>query len=206
MADTRDDFPNDENPNMIDRIKESPRTVSALIIILIVAAAIYAFSGDQQNGVAPAADESPAAAEQVEEGESDAATDAETATITPAPIQSPATPVTREQLAESARQLPEARRTESTYVEVAQAGDGITHLARRATTRWLSENQAGFDVTNEHRIYIEDYIQNRLGTQGMSLGQEMEVSFDLVKEAVAASQPLNEQQLRNLSRYTSALS
>ncbi len=39
-----------ESGNWLDRIKQSPRTVSALIIILIVAAAIYAFSGNKQNG------------------------------------------------------------------------------------------------------------------------------------------------------------
>ena len=40
-----DDF-EDDNGGILKRLKESPRTVSALIIILIVAAAIYAFSGD----------------------------------------------------------------------------------------------------------------------------------------------------------------
>src|SRR3989344_3352994 len=38
-----------EDESLFDRIKESPRTVSALIIILIVAAAIYAFSGNEAD-------------------------------------------------------------------------------------------------------------------------------------------------------------
>jgi hypothetical protein len=37
----------EEEGGFIQRVKESPRTVSALIIILIVAAAIYAFSGEE---------------------------------------------------------------------------------------------------------------------------------------------------------------
>lgn len=204
MNDTHDDLRDDEDASFLTRIKESPRTVSALIIILIVAAAIYAFSGDRQtteNTEGEQAATSEATTEQSEEG--DAVTNE--AAVTPAPSQAAPSPVTQEQINETVQQLPQARRTGTEYVEVAQPGDGYTHTARRATTRWLAENQAGFAVTNEHRIYIEDYIQNRLGKQGLSVNQEVTVSFDLVKEAVTSAQQLNEQQLRNLSKYTAAL-
>jgi hypothetical protein len=103
------------------------------------------------------------------------------------------------------RELPQAQRTPEGFMEVAQAGDGYTHLARRAATRWLSENQAGYAVTDEHRIYIEDYIQNHLGTSGLEIGDSHTVTFELIREAVAEAGQLNETQLRNLSQYTSAL-
>ncbi len=170
--------------SFLDRIKESPRTVSALIIILIVAAAIYAFSGEEASTTAP-----------------------RTAESTPRePQPQVAAEVTPDQsIEEQAASLPTAQRTDEGYVEAAQAGDGFTHLARRAATRWLSENQAGYAVSAEHRIYIEDYIQNRLGTRYLALGEEQTIAFDLVREAVAAAGELNEQQLRNLTKYTSAL-
>jgi hypothetical protein len=88
---------------------------------------------------------------------------------------------------------------------VAQPGEGYTHLARRAATQWLSENQTDFAVTDEHRIYIEDYIQNQLGTEGLEIGHSHTITYDMIREAVEAAQGLNEAQLKNLSQYTSAL-
>lgn len=205
MADTDNDRDADyEEGSFVDRIKESPRTVSALIIILIVAAAIYAFSGD--DAAAPTG-ETDQAAVTTQEGEPEEGDEA-----TPAPSQAgevavvTSTPVTQDQLKDEAAKLPEPRKTDNAYVEVAQAGEGTTHLTRRATTRWLSENQAGYNVTNEHRIYIEDYLKDRIGSEGLSLGQEHSISFELVQEAVNAAKELNENQLHNLTQYTHALS
>lgn len=179
--------------SFLDRIKESPRTVSALIIILIVAAAIYAFSGEETSQVAQTTEEA-------------ASTTAATAEASPrAPQPQVAAEATGESIEEAAADLPAVQRTDEGYVEVAQAGDGFTHLARRAATRWLSENQAGYAVTDEHRIYIEDYIQNKLGTRHLALDEQHTISFELAQEAVAAAGELNEQQLRNLTKYTSAL-
>ena len=199
----------------MQRVKESPRTVSALIIILIVAAAIYAFSGDQnqepgdiaQNDQAATTEEQDEAAEEegeeeAEEGEEAAATD-EAATTTP--TQATPEPVDRDALAEQNRALPEASKTDQGYVEVAAAGEGVTHLARKATTRYLSENNVDFNVTNEHRVYIEDYIKDRMGTQGLSLGEQQTISYDLLREAVDSARNLTPAQLNNLSQYTSAL-
>ncbi len=197
-----------ESKSWLDKIKESPRTVSALIIVLIVVAAVYAFSGDKQEipdeGLGNAAPEIA----QVEDGqdvdklaENNAGINGDGAVDTKPDLEV----VTQEQLSESATQLPEVSRTEASFVEVAQAGDGITHLARRAATRWLSENQTGYEVTNEHRIYIEDYIQNQIGTQGLAIGEQVSVSYDLIQEAVAAAGQLNGTQLQNLTQYTPAL-
>lgn len=199
-----------EEGSFIDRIKESPRTVSALIIILIVAAAIYAFSGDDAPTTNDQADQATvtteeSAEESSTEGEENADTAMEETDTAATKTAAPSTPVTQDQMQEAAANLPEPRRSDSGFVEVAQAGDGITHLSRRAVTRWLAENQAGYEVTNEHRIYIEDYIQNGIGSNGLSLGQEQEISFELIKEAVEAANQLNNNQLQNLSQYTYVL-
>jgi glucose/arabinose dehydrogenase len=179
---------------VVQRIKESPRTVSALIIILIVAAAIYAFSdrnvppADVDTETEPAATEEQASPEGQPRDENGAATPTPTGTGTSAP--------------RGQQPLPEASRTNEGFVEVAQTGEGITHLARRAADRWLRDNQAGYTVTAEHRVYIEDYIQNRVGAERLALGETRTVRYDLVAEAVAAARNLNDAQLRNLSRYT----
>lgn len=176
--------PQDEG--LLQRIKESPRTVSALIIILIVAAAIYAFSGPQEEGN-PAPSETPQASAVGQ------------VSVSPVPG-SPTVAATKVTVAPTP--LPEARRTDKAYVEVAQRGEGVTHLARRAAERWLEENQAGYDVTAEHKIYIEDYIKDQISRKGLQLGAEQEISYQLVADAVAAAKELNEKQLKNLSKYT----
>ncbi len=199
--DTNADY---EEGSFIDRIKESPRTVSALIIILIVAAAIYAFSGD--NTTTPEGQTDQAAVTSTEPAaDTDETPAVEEDSETNVTATTPSTPVTQDQIKAEAEKLAEPRQTDTAYVEVAQAGEGITHLSRRAATRYLAENQAGYEITNEHRIFIEDYIQNRIGTQGLSLGQEQPISFELIKEAVAAAQQLNSNQLQNLSQYTYVL-
>lgn len=223
----------EQKGGLLQRIQESPRTVSALIIILIVAAAIYAFSGDEIDPTQELADtgnniedvidgddendeeETPGEDTQDgedengedtsdentqdgEEEEGDVNGDSDEATATPTPTDS-------DQLEEEAKELPEATKTDQGFVEVAQSGEGITHLARKATTRWLSENSPEYTVTQEHRVYIEDYVQDRIGSEGLNLGETRTISFELMQEAVAAAGQLNDQQLENLSQYTSAL-
>lgn len=159
------------------RLKDSPRTVSALIIILVVAAAIYAFSGNN-NGTQPQP------------------------LVTPTPIVGPEG---TQPLVEAIEQLPEEQEIEGGYIETASAGQGATHLARQAATRWLADHDAGYGVTNEHRIYIEDYIQKKLGSPRLEVGDSKTVSFDLIKEAVETAGKLSPKQLKNLTKYTHVL-
>lgn len=206
-----DDFnsTSNEGNSWLDRVKESPRTVSALIIILIVAAAVYAFSGEEP-ATQDLADEGIITEEgaelaQQEQATEEAAEGGETTQEGEGQATEQREEVTQAQLAQESQELPEASKNEQGYQEVAQAGDGITHLARRATTRWLSENQAGYTVSNEHRIFIEDYIQNGTGTQGLAVGETMTVTYDMIAEAVAAAGQLNDGQLNNLAQYTHVL-
>lgn len=204
---------NNESASFMDRVKESPRTVSALIIILIVAAAIYAFSGNknnQGNEQAAVTQESPTP----ESGEpTPAVTPAETTTPTGKTVEKTSTTkpvvalreVSQDDLKMATSKLPEGTKTDSAYVEVAQKGNGLTHLARRATTRYLSENNAGYTITNEHRIYIEDYVRKHLPKGHVAQNSSHEISFDLMKTAVEKAGQLNQKQLHNLTKYTHSL-
>lgn len=174
---------NQDEGSIVERIKESPRTVSAVIIILIVAAAIYAFSGDDLN---------TPSIEETEQPSEENISNKEVAGST-----------NENSMAEII--LPEPEKTAEGFMEVAQPGEGLTHLARRATTKWLSENKSDYDVTDEHRIYIEDYMQKKLGNGLMQIGQTETVTFDLINEAIASASELNESQLQNLSQYTYVL-
>lgn len=96
--------------------------------------------------------------------------------------------------------------TESAFVETAERGDGLTHLARRATTHYLEKN-ADSSLTAEHRIYIEDYLRKKVGHEGGThVGTSVAFSKDLIREAVDASKQLNERQLENLKQYSARVS
>ena len=92
------------------------------------------------------------------------------------------------------------------YLEKAEKGDGVTHLARKATQKFLQENLQDFKVTDEHKIYVEDYLVKKTSSQSLELGQEVEFSVDLIKEAVNESSELSQSQLDNLTQYANLVS
>jgi len=87
------------------------------------------------------------------------------------------------------------------YEQEAKAEDGITHLARRALKEYLQEKGQGLNLTPEHKIYIEDYLQKKTGDYGLKIGQKVTFSEELIKEAIQKAQTLTPEQLQNLSQY-----
>jgi hypothetical protein len=198
------------NPDdgFMNRIKESPRTVSAVIIVLIVAAAIYAFSGNKQNNNEELAGDmtvSPSPEASVTPTPDAKATVAPKTSTAPRATVVPAKPVDKTALMEASKKLASGKIENNTYIETAQKGEGMTHLARRAATRYLADHEAGYTLTNEHRIYIEDYIRKQMQKHPVTVGAQETISFDLVKQAVEAAGKLSAPQLKNLTKYTHAL-
>lgn len=102
---------------------------------------------------------------------------------------------------EADEQVPE--KTESKkYIETAQKGEGITHLARRTLKEYLEDNPQSFNVTPEHKVYIEDELAKKMGGRGLKLGETVEFSSDLIKEALQKAETLTPQQLENLTQYS----
>lgn len=99
-----------------------------------------------------------------------------------------------------------SKETEVSFVETAGRGDGLTVLARRATANYLEKNQDS-TLTKEHKIYIEDYLRKAVGQKGgVRVGTNVEFSKDLIQKAIAASKTLNENQLKNLQKYSARVS
>lgn len=88
------------------------------------------------------------------------------------------------------------------HVETAQEGEGITHLARRALKNYLQDNPQSFQVSPEHKVYIEDYLAKKMGGQTLKLGQTVEFSDDLLKEAIQEAEMLSPQQIENLGQFS----
>ena len=88
-----------------------------------------------------------------------------------------------------------------TYFEVAEPGEGITHLARKALREYLQKKGTGVELTPAHKIYIEDYIQNRIGDRWLQVGEKIEIQEELIKEAIEKAQGLSQQDLENLKHF-----
>ena len=86
------------------------------------------------------------------------------------------------------------------YTVSAEEGDGITNLARKALRKYLEENSVS-DISNEQKIYIEDYLQNKTGGEFLALGETRSFSGNLIEEAIDMSRGLNNNDINNLSKY-----
>ena len=91
--------------------------------------------------------------------------------------------------------------TEGSFVETAVAGEGMTHLARRALANSLEKNPDS-SLTAEHKIYIEDYLRKNVGQKQVHIGTSIEFSKNMINEAIAQSKTLNDHQLNNLKKYS----
>jgi len=98
--------------------------------------------------------------------------------------------------------LPAGRQEEGNIVEKAVQGDGVTHLARRALKDYLEVKDHPQELTNEHKIYIEDYLKDNIGSRPLEVDEEISFSEDLIKEAIDASQDLTPEQLKVLEKYS----
>jgi hypothetical protein len=85
--------------------------------------------------------------------------------------------------------------------KTASAGDGITHLARQAISDYLTDS--GKTLSAEQKVYAEDYVQNRTGSELLEIGQNLSFSVNLLSEAVETAEQLQDWQIENLKKYTS---
>jgi len=96
--------------------------------------------------------------------------------------------------------IPEGRKEAGTIIEKAVKGDGVTHLARRALKDYLEDNPQ--ELTNEHKVYIEDYLKDNIGSRPLEIDEEIAFSEDLIKEAIDASLQLTPEQLKVIEKYS----
>ncbi|MDF1498421.1 MAG: hypothetical protein P1P85_03680 [Patescibacteria group bacterium] len=102
---------------------------------------------------------------------------------------------------EESRVLSSSNESEKNYTIIAEKGEGITHLSRRALEKYISETKTGAELTKEQKIYAEDYIQNRTGDSKIEIGHQETFSESLISEAISNAQNLSEKSLANLKKY-----
>lgn len=90
---------------------------------------------------------------------------------------------------------------QETFTQTAQKGDGITHLARRALADYLEKTGENPELTKEHKIYIEDYLQNKTGEEMLKINDQKTFSKSLIEEAVQKSKTLTSDQLQKIAPF-----
>ncbi|NCF75434.1 MAG: hypothetical protein GWO87_03035 [Xanthomonadaceae bacterium] len=89
------------------------------------------------------------------------------------------------------------------FIETAQPREGITHLARRALDKYLKQinHVEKIKLTEEQKVYIEDYLQNKIGSEFLKVGESKEFSAELIEEAILNSQNLSSFAQQGLIKY-----
>ncbi len=90
------------------------------------------------------------------------------------------------------------------YTEVANKGDGVTQLGRRALANYekLNSDKLPEKFSNEHRIYVEDYLMKHTSSKWLGVGDQFDFSDELVEEAIEKASALTDSQLQNLTQYS----
>jgi len=95
---------------------------------------------------------------------------------------------------------PPFQNVDSSITKTANPGNGITHLARYALKDYTVAT--GKSLSAEQKVYAEDYVQNRIGEETLTIGQKLSFSTDLLREAVEQAEQLEQWQIENLKQYT----
>jgi hypothetical protein len=170
--------------------KYGSSVVLPIIAILILAGGIYLYTTQQAEEIPVSPEEILSEATE----EIPVLTEEEPETISPT-----------EEVAEKPKIeeiIPGPVKKEGQIIEKAVQGDGVTHLARRALKDYLADHPQEAELTTEHKIYIEDYLKDRIGSHSLEIGDEISFSEDLIQEAIDASLQLNADQLKNLEKYS----
>lgn len=171
-------------------IQENLRVIVSVFIVAAIALGIYSYSDRSlPSDETMTVDEASVSSE---------ATDAEEESMEAEETE--AEPVSEQ---DTVAPTETSRETAGSFIETAERGNGLTHLARKATANYLEKNPDS-SLTAEHKIYIEDYLRKAVAHEGgVHVGTSVEFSKDLIGQAIEKSKTLSEGQLKNLEQYSS---
>ena len=162
--------------------QDNLRIIVSVVIVVAIAGGIYSYS----NRGASVANDSKSEQVSEEKDSSEIATDKTTEN-------------------EKVSSAVTSKETESSYVETAGKGNGMTTLARQAAASYLEKNPDSA-LTKEHKIFIEDYLRKNVPQKGIKVGTTVEFSKDLIQKSIEQSKKLNDKQLKNLQKYSARVS
>lgn len=87
------------------------------------------------------------------------------------------------------------------FSQKARRNQGVTHLARQALNEYLENIKPNISISKEQKIYIEDYLKDKIGKKRIFVGQVVAFEKDNIAEAIDFSQQLSPKKLVNLKKY-----
>lgn len=224
----------DQNPDVQDDLgtggkfknwlQDNIRIILSVLIVLAIAGGIYSYSkraersGEDEFAMQPQQEEQTSQDQQSDDtvtiiGEEEKAAEPgsqEQPKAETPPTQESPQPQQQEKKEDvkinGDGQTTTSQETDEAFVETAVRGDSKTTLARKALRDYLEKNNDS-SLTAEHKIYIEDYLQKRLQhSKSVQVGEQISFSKTMIKDAIEKSKSLNENQLKNLQKYSSRVS
>jgi cytoskeletal protein RodZ len=180
-------------------LQDNLRIIVSAFIVIVIAAGIYSYSSRTENSAVI----SEETTEEQSGGLLSQITGEEQASTEETPAENQAA---QEQQVETKRDeqispAPSSQETETSFMEKAVSGDGTTRMARRALANYLEKNPDS-SLSAEHKIYIEDYLRKNIPQKRVFVGDSVEFQKNLIQDAISQSKKLNENQLRNLQKYS----
>ncbi len=189
-------------------LQENLRMLVSIIIVVVIAGGIYAYSKRAQ---APAVNDGATVIQDSSEGKisviggdtaKDGSTDQTANTTTPSDT---ATQPSADNTQKATTPQPASQETGSSFVQTASKGDGTTTLARRSLANYLEKNPDA-SLTAEHKVYIEDFLRRQVKDGRLKVGDTREFSKDTIANAIEKSKGLSSKQLKNLQKYSKRVS
>lgn len=177
-------------------VQENLRVIVSIFIVAAIALGIYSYSQRSEDTVKKTSDS--AATEEISGDTTD--TSATTTDNSQGTKKNTATVTAPTRPAEMSKE------TDTAFVETATRGDGSTHLARSALMHYL-EKTPDSSLSGAQKVYIEDYLRKHVSHRGhLALGQSLEFSKDLIRQAIDQSKTLTGGQLKHLNMYAQRVS
>ena len=176
--------------NMKVWLQENLRMLVSIVIVVVIALGIYAYSKRTQ---APVSTDQGQGSINVVGGDNSQQTGNEEAQPATEEQAQPSTAATSEtpNAAASQQAVGASKETDTSFVETATKGDGSTKLARRALANYLEKNP-DTSLTAEHKIYIEDLLRRQVNDGHLKVGDTREFSKDAIANAIQKSKSLSD--------------
>jgi FtsZ-interacting cell division protein ZipA len=150
--------------------------ISIILIVFLIVSGVYAFNRDTED---------KSVEEKVEEikneGEETEAND-------------------DEKSEDVATENTDIQKSDTKITIKANAGDGVTHLARKAVAEYSKDKE--ITLSKEQKIYAETVLKNKYYKHHLNLSQELEFEISDLAETVEKSQNLSEKEIQAWSKYT----
>jgi len=152
--------------------------ISIILIVFLIVSGVYAFNRDTEDkSVEEKVEEIKKEGEEIESEASD-----------------------DDKSEEAVTENTNIQKSETKITIKANAGDGVTHLARKAVAEYSKDKD--INLSKEQKIYAETVLKNKYYKHHLNLSQELEFEISDLEEMVNKAQDLSEREIQNWSKYT----